>query len=217
MNNQKEKQVEQKTLDQNNIIIYKMYNKLTRFEQHFDLITSIYRYLALTWTMVCYAAVIFLLSSSFASSIPKLLIYITFVCAVGIIGLSVIWNLDLNIYTKFWSVMFIEEIRLEKKFNFLLPSRNIELLVDQGRRRIVDQSFIYIITNSVLYFLFTVSLFSLNANWSNGYNLIIILCFIFMLLASAICYSIYRTAEKTEKILAGAIADIMNIKGLPHK
>jgi len=131
-------------------LAYGLYAKLNQFEQHFDTITTKYKNIALTWVLAVYAAIGFLLSNETTGLPFNHLVAVIITCVIGVIGISLIWHLDLNVYHRFWAAVFIEEIRFEREFKFLLHSRSSELLIDDNRERIFSQSLLYMIANILI-------------------------------------------------------------------
>lgn len=135
----------------NKTIIFSMYLKLVQFEHHIDVISTRYKYMALSWIFGIYAAIGFMMSTEVENLPFDPIFSVIMLCVIGVVGLSIIWHLDVNIYTKFWAVAFIEEIRMERKFKFLPRSRNLEFLIDDDRERIVSQGFLYMMSNCLFF------------------------------------------------------------------
>lgn len=177
-------------------IIYSMYMKLIQFEHHFDNITTKYKYMGLTWVLACYSGIGFLLSTEVNNISFNPLIGVIFACLIGMIGLSLAWHLDLNIYSKFWAVVFIEEVRMESKFDFLSHSRNIEYLVEEDRGRIVSGGLLYIISNSLLSLTIGAVLLYLTKDMSLIISIAVgLICLAF---AFTVCFLMYKTTKKTQ-------------------
>jgi hypothetical protein len=190
----------------NRTLIYNMYQKLSQFEHHFDLITTKYKYMALTWLLATFAGIGFLLSRDIQNLPFSPLKGVIVICLIGMAGITLIWHLDINIYTKFWAVVFIEEVRMERKFKFLLRSRNIELLIDEDRERIVAQGFLYMIANIVLLLTIGVVFAYFVLNQSMLY--FVVLGILFVIISFIICWTMYRVAKRTQRTFINAIRKI---------
>ena len=184
-------------------IIYNMYLKLSQFEHHFDTITTKYKYLALTWLLAAYAGIGFLLSRDIQGLPFSPLIAVIIACIIGICGITLLWHLDVNIYTKFWAVVFIEAVRMERKFKFLLQSRNIEFLIDEDRERIVSQSLLYMIANILL--LLTIGVVLIYFFMDKNLFFFLGLGVLFTFLAFFICGMMYKVAKNSQRRFVKAI------------
>lgn len=201
----KDKSEMKSLVHQDDELIYKMYAKLNFFKHHFDLITTKYKQISLFWIMICYSIIVFLLSSNIAKSTPNQLISIIFPCMIGIIGLILIWQLDLNIYTKLWAVVSLEEARMGKKLNFLIPSKDIELFIVKDREGIFSQSLFYMIELSVLMLSLIISIFVLHLGFEKSYNHLVTLGFCFLLFTICACIYMYNITAKAQAAFSKAL------------
>lgn len=138
-----------------------LYTRLSQFERHFDLITTKYKYIAFTWLLATYAGIGFILSNETQMLIFSHLIGVAVICAVGIIGNTLIWHLDINIYHRFWTSLFVEEMIMEESHSFLLQSKKVTFLIDEDREHFFSQGLLYCISNSLLIITLGVSLVTL--------------------------------------------------------
>lgn len=187
-------------------IIYSMYLKLTKFEHHFDIISTKYKYMALTWIFGTYAAIGFILSKEVENPPFNPITAVIIVCCIGMAILSLIWHLDINIYTKFWAVIFIEEIKMERMFDFLSKSRNLELLIDDDRQRIVSQGVLYMIANSL--FLATIAISTVYLTQPKTIFTYTGIVAFFALSIYLMCYLMFKVAQKSQNIFFQAIKSI---------
>ena len=134
----------QKTLN------FGLYTKLSQFEQHFDTLSTKYKNIALTWLIATFAGIGFILSSEVSRLPFDHMIAVAIISFLGFLGNSLIWNLDVNVYNPFWCAVFIEEVRMEKKFKFLLNSRNIDLSIGSDEEKIFSHGLLYIVGNFLL-------------------------------------------------------------------
>ena len=106
--------------------------------------------MALTWLLATYAAVGFLFSAESLSLQLYNGLIASAVCFFGIIGISSIWYLDINVFHKFWGAFFLEELRMEEKHNYLVKMGNVSLSLDTLNSRISGHENFYIFANVIL-------------------------------------------------------------------
>jgi len=188
--------------------VFTMYCKLGSFEQHLDTITTKYKYLALSWMLACYASIGFLLSNEVTHITFNPLFAVIVAGIIGIIGVVLLWNLDLNVYTRFWAIAFIEQVRMERKFDFLLMSRNIELLVDQDKERIVAQGLLYMIATSLL--MLTVGVVTIYLYLSLSFLILVIIGLAFLVGNFIVCFLMYRVMKISQIKLTQTISSLEN-------
>ena len=152
-----EKQQAQETDFQINIVEYSrktlqfgLYSKLSQFERHLDTISTRYKNMSLTWLLATFAGIGFLLSSEtsklpFSIFIPAMLI-----AFLGIIGNSLLWHLDINVYDRLWASIIVEQSIMEQKCSFLFFSKSIDLAIDKERERFFSHSLPYMATHVML-------------------------------------------------------------------
>ncbi|HSW85912.1 MAG TPA: hypothetical protein VLG49_00270 [Rhabdochlamydiaceae bacterium] len=140
--------------------IQAIYFKLNQFERHFELITTKYKNIALTWLLATYAAVGFLLSNE-AKGLIDHLSAVSIICFIGLVGVSLIWHLDMNVYHRFWSALFIEEVIMEEKYPHLLQSKTITLLIDKSREKFFTRGAFYFIADILLVITMAAAVFPL--------------------------------------------------------
>lgn len=131
-------------------VIYGLHCLLDEFERHLEIISTRYKYIALTWLLATYAAIGFLMSTDMKGVIFDHYVWITIISMIGVIGVSLLWHLDMNIYHRFWAAVLIEEIHMENSYPFLLQSRRNAFEIDESRERILSQGFLYLISNTLL-------------------------------------------------------------------
>ena len=133
-----------------NTLNYSFYIKLDELEHHFDNISTKCKSIAITWFLATYAGIGFLLSKETLGLPFNRIIAVVILSFIGFLGNILLWHLDVNIYNKFWIAAFIEELVMEKKFDFLLQSKNINLLIDEDKAKIKSHGLLYLIINSIL-------------------------------------------------------------------
>ncbi len=137
-------------------LIYGIYTKLNEFERHFEIISTRYKHIALSWLLASFAGIGFLFSRD-SNALPfSHFIGAAIVSLVGLIGVSLIGNIDMNVYHRFWAALFVEEVVMEERYSFLLQSRKITVLIDESKERVFSQNLLYITSN--LIFIITIEL-----------------------------------------------------------
>lgn len=131
-------------------LIFGIYTKLNEFERHFEIVSTKYKYVALTWLLASFAGIGFLLSTESTELPFPHMIAVAIVSFIGLIGVSLIGNFDVNVYHRFWAALFVEEVVMEERYKFLLQSRKITLLIDESRERVFSQGLLYQVANSIL-------------------------------------------------------------------
>ncbi|MBX9702748.1 MAG: hypothetical protein K2X39_01215 [Silvanigrellaceae bacterium] len=118
---------------------YKAYKNLEKFENHFSEITTKYKYMTLIWLTTCFFMTVFLLLSNIINSMIHPLTSVIFSCVIGMIGLFLIWHLDLNIYTKFFAITSLEKFKIEKKLNLLDDTIKMKNVFEYDHSKIFSQ------------------------------------------------------------------------------
>lgn len=177
--------------------IFSVYTRLNQFERHFELISAKYKNMALTWLLAIYAAIGFLFSNETETLIFDHLAAVSSICFIGIIGITLIWHLDMNVYHRFWSALFIEEVLMEEKNPFLLRSKKISLLIDDSRERFLSQGFLYITANILLALTMSVSL--MNIFKDNSFVLFYVMCFLLFIFVSVITFLFLYIGKRFQK------------------
>lgn len=153
--------------------------------------------MALTWLLAIYAAIGFLFSNETETLIFDHLAAVSSICFIGIIGITLIWHLDMNVYHRFWSALFIEEVLMEEKNPFLLRSKKISLLIDDSRERFLSQGFLYITANILLALTMSVSL--MNIFKDNSFVLFYVMCFLLFIFVSVITFLFLYIGKRFQK------------------
>ena len=128
----------------NKTFLYGIYIKLSYFENHFDNIATRYRNIALTWLLATYAGIGFLLSTETETLIIDHLLAVLLICFIGMLGITLIWHLDVNVYHRFWTALFAEEVIMEEQYAFLPQIQRTTLLIDKDRDKLFSQGWLYI-------------------------------------------------------------------------
>jgi hypothetical protein len=139
-------------------LIFGLYSKLNEFERHFEIISTRYKNITLTWLLGCFGGIGFLFSRETSDLVFPHFIAVAIVGFIGLIGVSLIGNMDMNVYHRFWAALFVEELILEERNPFLLQSRKITLLIDESKERLFSQGLLYLVANLILIITIEVSL-----------------------------------------------------------
>lgn len=131
-------------------IIYSLHAMLNQFELHLDGITNKYKSISITLLLATYAAIGFVFSIEAKDlQINKLLVS-SLVCFFGVIGITSLWYLDIYVFQKFWGAFFIEEVKMEKKHNFLIKIGDLSMSLDDVKARINGHGNFYVFVNILL-------------------------------------------------------------------
>jgi hypothetical protein len=190
-----------------NTVNYWLYKKLSKFEQHFDELSAKHTNIALTWLLGTYAGIGFLFSVNIKSLPFDHMICVVVISMFGFLGNSILWHLAVNIYTKFWAAVLIEEILMERKFPFLLNFKSISLLIVNHREKNFSHGLFYMVSNSLLVLTMgaAVTYFFVKIN----FFVACLIAIFFILLLVLTCFFMMRTSKKT-KASFDAILNITN-------
>jgi len=177
-------------------LICGLYLKLNQFERHFDSITTKFKKMLLTWIFATFAAIGFLLSTETTKLPFNHMAGVLIVCFLGLVGNLIIWHLDMNVYHKFWAAIYIEEIVMEKRYHFLIPSRNTAMLVDDSRGRIFSQGLFYIVANILFLIMMGGSAIYLINKYGSMYVFFVSLLFVIALIGST--FFMMKVSKKTK-------------------
>jgi hypothetical protein len=150
----------------NKTFLFGMYTKLLDFENHFEVIATRYRNIALTWLLATYAGIGFLLSGETETLIIDHVVSVVLMSFIGMIGITLIGHLDINIYNRFWSALFIEEIIMEERYPFLPKTQKTTLLIDKKRNNLFSHGWLYFTEIFLLIITAGVALCTLKGNLS---------------------------------------------------
>ncbi|MBN4066784.1 hypothetical protein JYU14_01725 [Simkania negevensis] len=105
-------------------LLYKIYADLNKNEHYFDDRQFRYRTIASSWLIATLIAVGYILSR-YEEGLPlSPLITAAVVCVFGVIGITVIWALDILLYHTLLSAIAVEEVSMEQKYPWLPQSRS---------------------------------------------------------------------------------------------
>lgn len=137
--------------------LMEIYNHIGEEERHFNNLELEYRKLTSHWLLVSLGAIGFVLSKKEVVPINIWALVIG-ICIAAIIGILVIWFLDMRVYHELLHAAFKEGVRLEREFPEFLPQiRNNMVKSQQGGD---------IIKRVMLYYFFSILLLIAIANIS---------------------------------------------------
>ncbi len=131
-------------------LMFALHVHLNQFELHLDGITNKYKTLSLFWLLATYVAIGFLFSVESKDLQISPLITVSAICLFGIIGVSTLWYIDIHTLHKFLGAFFIEGIKMERKYKFLLNMGDVSLSLKSVGSRIRGHENFYIFANLLL-------------------------------------------------------------------
>jgi len=123
---------------------------LIQFEAHIDSIIKRYKVMSTTILAATVAAIGFSFSGEFKDIQINKLIMAAIACIFGVIGLSSVWYLDIQVFHKFWGSFFVEEVKMEEEHAFLVDIGDIAVSLDNIKARLIGDGNWYIFLNTIL-------------------------------------------------------------------
>lgn len=106
-------------------------------EKHFNLMQNEYRKIGSGWLLATFAGIGFALTQG--TSLPfDPILFITLICYAGVIGMVLLWNMDLSVYQKLLDANFKEGLALEKQFPWI-PQIRHNMLEFHGKRGVIPR------------------------------------------------------------------------------
>lgn len=131
-------------------LMFALHIHLNQFELHLDSITNKYKTISLFWLLATYVAIGFLFSVESKNLQVNNFVTVSTVCLFGIIGISALWYIDIHTLHKFWGAFFVEGVKMEDKYKYLLKMGDLSLSLDTVRSRIRGHENCYIFANLLL-------------------------------------------------------------------
>lgn len=132
-------------------LIYSFHTLLCHFESHIDGIIKRFKTMTMTVLLAIGAAVGFSFSSGLQEFPINKLIMSGTIAIVGIIGIVAVWYIDIQVMHKFWGAFFVEAIKMEKKYPFLIETKSNPISLDTIRSQLLGESNFYIFLNLILF------------------------------------------------------------------
>ncbi|MCH9608638.1 MAG: hypothetical protein S4CHLAM45_12190 [Chlamydiales bacterium] len=161
-------------------LIFGLYHNLNLFGTQYDTITAKYKNIALIWVLGISAVMFFLKSGQLNLPFNSITSTIVF-CFIGIFGISVIWNLDINVYHRFWCAMYIQGNKMEKEHDFLLLSKHFN-----KKKEILSHGYLYISSNILL--LIFAAILNIHSVWDKSVFLMPLTLLIYSLVLCVIAF-----------------------------
>jgi hypothetical protein len=131
-------------------LIFSLQSLLCQFEYHLDNIIKRYKMMTITILLATGVAVGFSFSSELKDlQVNKLLMSST-ACIFGVIVITALWHLDIQVFHKFWGAFFVEEVKMEKMHPFLVDIEKISVTLDNVKVRLLGDGKFYIFFNTIL-------------------------------------------------------------------
>lgn len=157
--------------------------------------------MALTWLLATYGAIGFFFSAQSIQFPINDFIVVSIICLFGMIGNTSIWYLDICIYQKFWGAFFVEEVKMEKKYKYLIKIRNISLSLDNIGTRLKGHGRFYICANLLL--IFTAGIFLVLLSYTFVSSIWIIAGVVL------VGISVFKIMKKIERRLQGSLEKLL--------
>jgi len=129
--------------------VWAMVTEFGENERHFNNLQHNYRVLASTWLLAMFAGIGYVLTAKDLPFAPQLII--AFLGLAGACGITLLWNLDLRVYHQLLESVFVEGLKLEKKYNWL-PRVRLNMLETQDAKPVgvlARVVWFYVIGNTV--------------------------------------------------------------------
>lgn len=182
-------------------LLYALHVHVNQFEVHLDAITHRYKAIALLWLLATFVGVGFLFSSKYRGLQIDHLLMSSALCLFGIIGVTSLWYVDISTFQKFWAGFFVEGIKMENRYKFLLKIGATSLALNSVERRIKAHENLYVFANIILLISAGIALilFLTSAIWQ------IAVCFVTI----ACVFGIVKVMGKVGRELQGIITSTL--------
>ena len=147
-------------------VAYGLDSKMRHYSAHYSFIKTKYKALATTWLLATFIAVGYLIRGVEIGLPVSNYIAIAFLSVLASLGILLLYFLDVGIYHRLLEAIFVESLKLEKKYPFLSDTEKniIKLLVKKrSKHPIVYEGLFYafyvlvlnLIADLSLYFFFS--------------------------------------------------------------
>ncbi len=189
-------------LETRKTLIYSLHTLLDQYELHLDSITKRYKSMTITLLLATCAAVGFLFSSELIHFQINKLTIASLVFLFGVIGTFSVWILDVQVFHRFWGAFYVEEVKMEKQYPFLVDIGDSAASLDNIRARIYGSGNFYL---SIIIVLTLASGTSFSFLFTNYLAKILAL-----IMTSALCVAFVIIVKRASKFLRYAIDDLLN-------
>jgi len=132
--------------------LMEIYNHIGEEERHFNSLELEYRKLASHWLLVTLGAIGFVLSKKEVVPI-NIWILVIGICVAAMVGILVIWFLDMKVYHELLHAAFREGVKLERNFPELLPQIRNNMVKSQLGGDIIKRVMLYYYFSILLLFI----------------------------------------------------------------
>lgn len=178
-------------------IVLKKYVMLKEAEHHFSELQYRYRRNAIYWIMGVFAGIGFLMSKEFGDEVFNHIVLISCVSIGGSVGIFLLWSLDMLLYHRLLDAVCIEEIEMEKNYDFLPKPLNKMFVLTKKQMPEKIQTTFYVGLILICLFVSMSSLFYYQLNF--GYYYLIFFIPIKIFFVVLIIYYIYSSSKSISK------------------
>lgn len=140
-------------------LIYGLYSQMRALGTHFSNMQNKYRTLASTWLLAAFIGIGFLLSRSHLDLPINTLLVIVILCFSAIVGILLLWHLDIILYYRFWLAVTVESAKLERHYSYL-PRTNLHILeMNNTKKKYLFQSLFYIGCSILLFLIIAIAFY----------------------------------------------------------
>jgi hypothetical protein len=181
----------------NRLFIYGIYTKILNNEKHYTVLQANLKSGVAYWLLIIIAA-LGMIYSYRESSLPfERLLSTLAVCAIGLIGVNIIWYDDVIIQERFLTLNTLEAFRLENIYSWL-PQVHHQQFCFTHRSMIKFKHLFYFGCNFILFVIFIISI----SLYLSVYNFLVVLISDFFIIALFLIFSrlMFTRAYKNELI-----------------
>jgi hypothetical protein len=190
--------------DNENAIAFGLDSKMRTYQIHYTVIKTRYKRLAFTWLIATFIGLGYFLRGAEVNIHLNNYVVITVLLLLSSVGILLLYFLDIGIYQRINEAIFVESLKLEKKYPFLGTTGNnvFKLLVEKKLHPIIYEGLLYAAFTSVLLLLANISFsfflkdYSLIAAIISFIIFSIFICFFEVCLISATSFSAITTLFK---------------------
>lgn len=146
--------------DDEESLAFALYNDLVQYENHYNILQNKYKGLATTWLIATFIGIGYILSGYEVGLSVNIFLALMLLCLLSSLGIFLLWFVDIGVYYKFIESIFLEALKLEKKYPVLGSShQNILKLHEIAHDPVMFQGIFY---SSFMIFLLSMAFLSLS-------------------------------------------------------
>lgn len=177
--------LELETSNPRTAVAYGLYSQIKGHKDYFSRAQGRYRALVSTWIIAAFIGLGYVLSKKEAGSVPiSPMIQAAFLSLGAVLGIGLLWHLDIVLHQKLWWASVAELASIEEKYSFITRVNSNILLTHRDRRFCWMQSIIYI--GSIIAFIFIATLCLAVNFYMSGSNTLFWIVIIFGVVISAL-------------------------------